>query len=68
MRRIVFECPLDAFRTSPLVFMRDGYPLGVDAASMQMTEHTLSRHGGADAIRWVSIDMPEETPREEPVS
>lgn len=62
MRRLVFECPTDGFRTSPLVFMRDGRPLGVDAASMQMAEHTLGRHGDAEAVRWESVDMPEEQP------
>jgi hypothetical protein len=58
-RRLVFECPIDGFRTSPLTFLAGGDPLGLDAASMQLAEHTLTEHDGDELVAWVSRDMPE---------
>lgn len=58
-RRVVFECPVEGFRTSPLVFGEPGVP-GVDAASMQIAEHSLLVHDGDESVAFVMVDMPEE--------
>lgn len=60
-RRVVFECPVEGFRTSPLVLGEAGVP-GLDAASVQIAEHALLTHGDADAVQYVMVDMPESAP------
>jgi hypothetical protein len=62
MRRLVFECELDGFRTSPLVLDAGATLLGLDAVTIQLAEHTLASHADRDDVQWVSVDMPEVTP------
>jgi len=58
----VFECPRDGFRSSPIVMgSAEEIPPGVDAASVQIAEHSLLVHGGDDQISFTFVDMPAAT-------
>lgn len=61
MRRFVLECQQcsqSRFRTSPIDATQDGLP-GIDAASVQLAEHTYLAHGAEEAVSFVSVDVPD---------
>jgi hypothetical protein len=61
-RRVVFECKADdGFRTSPLVFAVGAADVpGLNAATHQLSEHTLRVHDGDPSVGFVSVDLPAE--------
>lgn len=61
MRRFVLACSIcsaSRFRTSPIDATQDGMP-GIDAASVQLAQHTYTAHGAEESVSFVSVDVPE---------
>lgn len=58
MRTFAFECQQDGFTTSAV--RAEGDPdqwPGLDAATLEVAEHALTVHDGADAVRFASVDV-----------